>query len=147
MKRYKVSVNNKIYDLELISRNQKSASFNIACVRYDIALQALSGKENEGQSSGAQATPEVRGGPAAVSPQFSVASSGSLEVKAPMAGLISQVLVKAGQEVKRGDSLVIIEAMKMENPIASPRAGKIEAIEVKPGQEVTTKSILLRFEA
>jgi len=57
-------------------------------------------------------------------------------VKAPLPGVIVDVKVKPGDEIKRGDTVVILDAMKMENNITSDRAGKIAEICVAPGESV-----------
>ena len=57
-------------------------------------------------------------------------------VKAPLPGVIVDVKVKPGDEIKRGDTVVILDAMKMENNITSDRAGKIAEICVVPGESV-----------
>ncbi len=67
------------------------------------------------------------------------------DVKAPMPGLISEILVKEGDEVKQGDSLIILEAMKMENVIKSPGDGVITEIMVKKGSSVEKSQILIQF--
>ena len=67
-------------------------------------------------------------------------------IEAPMPGLILEVSVTEGQEVKEGDALLILEAMKMENIITSPREGVIKKVEVKQGEAVEKKHILLTFE-
>ncbi|MBK6267198.1 acetyl-CoA carboxylase biotin carboxyl carrier protein subunit [Marivirga sp. S37H4] len=67
------------------------------------------------------------------------------EVKAPMPGLISEILVKEGDEVKEGDSLLILEAMKMENVIKSPGEGKISEIKIQKGNSVEKNQILIQF--
>ncbi len=67
------------------------------------------------------------------------------EVKAPMPGLISDILVKEGDEVKQGDSLLILEAMKMENMIKSPGDGIISEIKVEKGNSVEKSQILIQF--
>ncbi len=53
---------------------------------------------------------------------------GEVEVKAPMPGLVLRILVESGQEVKKGDRLLIIEAMKMENELKAPRDGVVKEI-------------------
>ncbi len=67
------------------------------------------------------------------------------EVKAPMPGLISEILVKEGDEVKQGASLIILEAMKMENVIKSPGDGIISEIKVQKGSSVEKNQILIQF--
>jgi len=80
-----------------------------------------------------------------VLPRFVDPSTSSIEggLLAPMPGKISEVLIKKDQKVKAGQSLMIIEAMKMEQTIKSPNAGKISKIMVKKGQQVENGESLL----
>ena len=68
------------------------------------------------------------------------------EIKAPMPGLILEINVAQGQEVKEDDTLVILEAMKMENAINSPRDGVIKSINVLQGETVEKNNLLIEFE-
>ena len=68
------------------------------------------------------------------------------EIKSPMTGKIVGVFVKTGSEVKRGQLLVVLEAMKMENQIKSHANGRIREIKVCEGQSVNTGEILITFE-
>lgn len=70
------------------------------------------------------------------------AAAGAVEVKAPMPGTILDVKVQAGQSVKKGDVLVILEAMKMENEICAPSDGKITGVNVRKGDSVETQALL-----
>ena len=67
-------------------------------------------------------------------------------IKAPMPGLILEINVKVGQEVKENDPLLILEAMKMENIITSPRDGIIKSISTKHGDAVEKNNLLIEFE-
>ena len=67
------------------------------------------------------------------------------DLKAPMPGLVFDIIVKEGQEVKKGDALLILEAMKMENMIKSPTDGVIKSIEVEKGIAVEKNQVLLNF--
>jgi len=67
-------------------------------------------------------------------------------VKAPMPGLILDILVNEGQEVKENDPLLILEAMKMENIITSPRSAVISSVSVKMKQAVDKNALLIEFE-
>ncbi len=67
------------------------------------------------------------------------------EVKAPMPGLILDIKVVVGQEVKKGDPLVILEAMKMENILKSPDNGTVKAIKVAVRQNVEKNQVILEF--
>ncbi|POS01337.1 biotin carboxyl carrier protein [Flavobacterium croceum DSM 17960] len=67
-------------------------------------------------------------------------------IKAPMPGLILEINVEVGQEVKENDPLLILEAMKMENSFLSPRDGKIKSIAVQKGNAVDKGQLLIEFE-
>lgn len=68
-----------------------------------------------------------------------------LEIKAPMPGLVLNIIVEEGQEVNKGDSLLVLEAMKMENIIKSPTAGLVKKILIRRGDKVEKNEILLQF--
>ena len=65
------------------------------------------------------------------------------EAKAPMPGLIVVIDVEEGERVKKGQQLLIIEAMKMENPISSPADGIVSDIRIEPGQAVDKGALLM----
>lgn len=67
------------------------------------------------------------------------------ELKAPMPGLVRQVFIKEGDPIVKGDALIILEAMKMENVLKSPVDGMVNEIAIKPGESVEKNQILLRF--
>ncbi|MGB3182309.1 MAG: biotin/lipoyl-containing protein [Cyclobacteriaceae bacterium] len=67
------------------------------------------------------------------------------DLKAPMPGLIIDILVEPGQEVKKGDPLLILEAMKMENVIKSPGEAVVSAIKVNKGDGVEKNQLLIQF--
>jgi biotin carboxyl carrier protein len=75
------------------------------------------------------------------------AAGGSREVRAPMPSLVVKVEVAVGEQVKAGQGLMILEAMKMENEIKSSRAGTVKSIHVKPGNPVEKGALLLEFES
>lgn len=67
------------------------------------------------------------------------------EIKAPMPGLVLKVLIAEGQEVKKGDSLLVLEAMKMENNIKSTTDGVVKKILINQGDKVEKNAVLLQF--
>ncbi|MCW5519065.1 acetyl-CoA carboxylase biotin carboxyl carrier protein subunit [Aureitalea sp. L0-47] len=69
------------------------------------------------------------------------------ELEAPMPGLILDIQVAAGDEVKEGDALLILSAMKMENNILSPRAGVIRKVLVARGDAIDKGQVLIEYEA
>jgi len=72
-----------------------------------------------------------------------VDQSGEVSVKAPMPGLIVAVPVDEGQAVKAGQTVVILESMKMQNELKAPRDGTVQRISVAPGQSVEQKKVLI----
>ena len=75
-------------------------------------------------------------------PAEAAVAAGETPVTAPIPGTIIRYLVKEGDEVKAGDSVVVLEAMKMENDIVAPAGGKIKAINCKPGDKVAGGAVL-----
>jgi biotin carboxyl carrier protein len=71
------------------------------------------------------------------------APGGEFNLKAPMPGLIVSVPVAEGQAVARGDILVVLESMKMQNELKCPREGTVARVRVKPGESVEQNQVLL----
>ena len=71
---------------------------------------------------------------------------GEKVVKAPMGGTVMKVLVKVGDEVKAGDTLIVFETMKMENELKSPYSGKVKAVNVKEGDMMETGQVIVVLE-
>ncbi|XVX22042.1 biotin/lipoyl-containing protein [Actinomycetota bacterium] len=67
-------------------------------------------------------------------------------VKAPLSGSVSKVLVEKGQSVQAGETLVVLEAMKMETEITAPADGVVSEVAVKVGDTVTGGQVLVGFE-
>lgn len=81
--------------------------------------------------------------------QLGMANAGSAKVndlKAPMPGLIVSIQVQVGDSIKKGDSLLILEAMKMENVLKATGEGKIKNIKVNTRQNVEKNQVLIEFE-
>lgn len=74
-----------------------------------------------------------------------LASAKISELKAPMPGMVLKVFVEEGASIQKGDSLFVLEAMKMENIIKSPVDTVIKAIKIKPGDKIEKGQILLQF--
>jgi biotin carboxyl carrier protein len=67
------------------------------------------------------------------------------DIKAPMPGLILSINIKEGDEVQKGDAIMILEAMKMENVLKSPGEGVVKSIVVKQGDSVEKNQVLINF--
>lgn len=68
------------------------------------------------------------------------------ELKAPMPGLVLNISVQPGDSISRGDGLMVLEAMKMENMIKSPTDAIVKSVEVNPNDSVDKNQVLIRFE-
>lgn len=73
-------------------------------------------------------------------------AAGKVEVKAPMPGLIVSIQAEVGQVVKRGERLVVLQAMKMENELTSPRDGRVVAVHAEEAQTVEQGFVLVTLE-
>lgn len=72
--------------------------------------------------------------------------TGDGRIKAPIPGVVTQVMVAAGEEVVLGQPLLVLEAMKMENEIRASRSGYLKTLNVLPGQRVALHEILAEIE-
>ena len=108
---------------------------NVNGTVYEVAVEEISASEVK---SAPAAAPANAAAPAA-------AGAGE-KVTAPMPGNILSVNVVAGQTVKSGDVLMVLEAMKMENEIMAPKAGKVTAVAVQKGASVATGDLLCTIE-
>ena len=79
---------------------------------------------------------------ASAAPKAPASAGGAVKVTAPMPGTILAVKVTAGQTVKKGDVICVLEAMKMENDIPAPQDGVIASINVQKGASVTAGDVL-----
>ena len=73
-------------------------------------------------------------------------AEGRQQVAAPMPGKVIRVLVKQGDAVQRGQGLLVVEAMKMQNEIRSPKSGKVEKLSAREGQAVNAGEVLAWIE-
>ena len=98
---------------------------------YDVAVEEL----------GAGAAPAAVAAPAPAAPA-APAAAGSIEVAAPMPGKILNVKAGVGTAVKKGDVILILEAMKMENDVVAPEDGTVASINVSAGDAVEAGDVL-----
>ena len=87
--------------------------------------------------------------PAAPAPAAPAAGEPVDEAKvcrSPINGIVVKVLAQPGQQIQPGDTLLVLEAMKMETNITAPVAGKVATVNVKPGDSVQSGTVLVEFE-
>ena len=124
MKNYKITVNGNVYDVTV---EEKAAGAAPAAAPAPKAPAAPAPKAPA-------AAPAPAPAPAA--------GAGSIQVKAGAAGKVFKIEANVGQAVKRGDAVVIIEAMKMEIPIVAPEDGTVASIDVAVGDAVEAGAVL-----
>lgn len=73
----------------------------------------------------------------------SVSESGEFHLKSPMPGMVVSIPVEEGQQIEKGDVMLILESMKMQNELKAPRAGTVGRIRVKMGESVEQRQTLL----
>lgn len=108
---------------------------------YEVELEAVSEKEGKIEAAKPENIKEEK----AEKPENKVTgqATGSVKVEAPMQGLVISVDVFSGQKVKAGETLILLEAMKMENPIVAPVDGTVEGIHISKGDTVETGALLI----
>ena len=122
---YRVTLNGKVYEVE-VEKGEAMIKAEFDAAAPQVAPQA------------APAAPQ-----SAPAPQAAVPSGSASAVTAPMPGNINAVKVATGQAVKKGDVLIILEAMKMENEIVAPKDGKVGQVFVQKGASVQTGAPLV----
>ena len=120
----------------------KNLRITVNGTAYDVQVEEL----GEGTAPVAAAAPAPVSAPKAApaAPKAKAAPVGEGEpLKSPMPGTILSVNVKAGQKVKKGDILVILEAMKMENEIVAPKDATVTGINGSKGESVDSGTVRL----
>ena len=118
----------------------KNYRITVNGVAYDVTVEEVGGAE----VAAPVAAPAAAAAPVApkAAPKAAI-PAGAASAVAPMPGTIVRVDVKAGDTVKKGDVLVVLEAMKMENDICAPADGKVVAVSVEKGQSVVADEVLV----
>ena len=119
MKNYTITVNGNVYDVTV----EENGSSSAPAAAQKAAPQAA-------PAAAPKAAPKASAG------------AGSIEVKAGAAGKVFKIEANVGQSVKKGDAVVIIEAMKMEIPVVAPEDGTVASINVAVGDAIESGAVL-----
>ena len=128
--KYKVTLNGRTYEVEVV------ADKAMCVAEYEAIAPAAA-------PVAAPAAAPVAAAPAAAPAAGGMTVTGGESVKAPMPGNILRVAVKAGDSVKEGQLLCVLEAMKMENEIFAPKAGTVAQVLVAKGATVDTGATMV----
>lgn len=131
MKYYTITVNGITYEVSVEESNGVS-SMAPAPVAAAPAVAAQ-------RPAPVAAVPASAPAPA---PKVSSGASGNIKVNSPMPGKIIALKVNAGQSIKKGDVVLVLEAMKMENEIVAPEDGTVASLNVSAGQSVEAGDLL-----
>ena len=118
----------------------KNLRITVNGVAYDVQVEELG---TDAVAAAPVAAPAAPAAKPAVKKAAPAASGAGEKVAAPMPGTIVSVNVSDGQAVKKGDVLVVLEAMKMENEIKAPKDGTITSVAVSKGESVDTGAALV----
>ncbi len=142
-KEYKYIINGNQYEVIIGDIAENTATVTVNGEEYTVEMEPEPEEEKK---------VVVRKPVAAESSENSENSENSANIntnnaiKAPLPGVITEICVNVGDEVNAGDTVVVLEAMKMANNIEAEKAGKITAICVKPGQTVMEDDALVVIE-
>ncbi len=144
MKEYKYTINGNKYDVEINDIVENIATVTVNGEKYSVEME----KEPEPVKKKVVVKPVAQPQPAAAS--SSSASSAKVNsnnaLKAPLPGVIREINVAVGDEVKVGDTVVVLEAMKMANNLEAEKAGKVTAVLVQVGESVMEDTPLVVIE-
>ena len=148
MKEYKYKINGNMYNVVIGDIEENIAHVEVNGTHYTVEM------EKKPKSAPAPkpvvrpvAKPAAAAAPAAAAPAAKPAAGGAKSgVKSPLPGVILDIKVNVGDEVKKGQTIIILEAMKMENSINADKDGKIAAINVSKGESVLEGTDLVIIE-
>lgn len=141
-RQYTVACNESEYQIELLSAIGNCALLSEDSVRYSVDFSRRGGQLCLDDGSGHFILDNITQAPAQT-----IAGEGSGDIKASMDGAIVDIAVAVGDSVEAGQTLVVLEAMKMEHPLKTGIAGTVTAINTQIGEQVKSKQLLAVVEA
>ena len=145
MKEYKYKINGNTYKVAVGDIDDNIAQVEVNGVPYKVELEkkAVAAVKTVTANRPA-AAPRTASGEKVIAKQ--AVAGGALAVKAPLPGVVLSIPVKVGDTVKAADTVLLLEAMKMENAIHAGRDGKIASVNVAAGDSVLEGAVLITIE-
>ncbi len=140
MKDFKFTIDGNEYEVSIEETAENSVSVEVNGKKFAVDIEK---KEKPVFVAASRPTTPVATAPVASTPK---PQAGAGSITSPLPGSIVKILVSVGQNVKRGDTLLTMESMKMENNIMADRDGVVKAIHVQPAQSVMQGDPLLDLE-
>ncbi|MDE7154415.1 MAG: acetyl-CoA carboxylase biotin carboxyl carrier protein subunit [Muribaculaceae bacterium] len=144
MKEYKYKINGNNYNVAVGDLEDNIVTVEVNGVPYKVELDKAPATKVV-KAARPSAAPRTETGAKVIS-KPAAPSNGAAGVKAPLPGVILSINVKVGDTVKAADTVIMLEAMKMENAIHAGRDGKIASINVAQGDSVLEGAVLLTIE-
>ena len=143
MKTYKYTINGNVYEVAINDVNDTTANVTVNGEEYKVEWEKPKEEKLAIKVQPVAAKPAAAPAPATPAPASAVKGNA---IKTPLPGVIIDVKVSVGDNVKKGDTVVVLEAMKMENNINADRDGKVVAVEVAKGDTVADGAVLVVLE-
>ena len=144
MKEYKYKINGNIYKVGVGDIENGIANIEVNGTPYKVELEETEVKVKAVKAPKPAAAPKTQ--ETVIAKPAQPATTGGYVVKAPLPGVILSIGVKVGDTVKSSDTVIVLEAMKMENAIHAGRDGKVAAINVNQGDSVLEGAALITLE-
>ena len=144
MKEYKYKINGNLYNVVIGDIEENIAHVEVNGTHYTVEMEK---KPKAAPAPKPVARPAAKPAAAPAAPAAKPAAGGAKSgVKSPLPGVILDIKVNVGDAVKKGQTIIILEAMKMENSINADKDGKIAAINVSKGESVLEGTDLVIIE-
>lgn len=115
---------------------------NVNGKSYEVEVEEVGGSSFSAPAAPAKAAPAQAAQPEAPKAQAPQGSNGAVKVASPMPGTILKIIANVGDKVTKGQPIIVLEAMKMENDIVAPEDGTVASINVTNGQSVNSGDII-----
>ena len=145
MKEYKYKINGNLYNVVIGDMEENIAHVEVNGTHYTVEMEKKP-KAAPAPKPVARPVAKPAAAPAAAPVAKPAAASAKSGVKSPLPGVILDIKVNVGDEVKKGQTIIILEAMKMENSINADKDGKVTAINVSKGESVLEGTDLVIIE-